>query len=65
MLVLEVKGQDSDESRAKRQALVEWVNAVNQHGGFGEWASEVSYDVNDIHEILSRHDTNVPVAAAG
>ena len=35
MLVLEVKGQQSDESRAKRKALEEWVNAVNAHGGFG------------------------------
>jgi len=42
MLVLEVKGQDSQENKTKREFLDEWVNAVNQHGGFGRWTWGVS-----------------------
>jgi type III restriction enzyme len=31
-LVLEVKGQDTQENRSKRQFLDEWVKAVNKFG---------------------------------
>jgi type III restriction enzyme len=37
ILVLEIKGQPNDESRAKHAALAQWVEAVNQKGGFGTW----------------------------
>jgi type III restriction enzyme len=55
MLVLEVKGQDNDEQKTKRNFLDEWVRAVNGHGGFGVWSSDVSFHPNDIHEILDKH----------
>jgi len=55
MLVLEVKGQDSQENRTKRQFLEEWVNAVNGHGGFGRWAWDVSRDPADVGGILAKH----------
>jgi type III restriction enzyme len=55
MLVLEVKGQDNQEQRTKREFLDEWVRAVNAHGGFGLWAADVSRSPTDIHEILHRH----------
>jgi len=55
MLVLEVKGQDNQEQQTKREFLSEWVRAVNSHGGFGTWASDVSRNPTDIHEILQRH----------
>jgi type III restriction enzyme len=55
MLVLEVKGQDNQEQQTKREFLGEWVRAVNGHGGFGVWASDVSRHPTDIHEILQRH----------
>lgn len=55
MLVLEVKGQDSQENRTKRQFLDEWVNAVNAHGGFGRWAWDVSFDQSDVGGILAKH----------
>jgi type III restriction enzyme len=54
MLVLEVKGQDSAEHQAKRQALDEWVRAVNMHGGFGAWAWDVSRDPADVSAILRK-----------
>jgi len=55
MLVLEVKGQDTQEQQTKREFLAEWVRAVNGDGGFGEWAADVSRHPGDIHEILGRH----------
>lgn len=54
-LVLEVKGQDTEEAKAKRHFLDEWVKAVNSHGGFGHWAWDVSFDPNDIEGILAKH----------
>ena len=40
-LALEIKGEDSPQDQAKRAALRQWVEAVNVHGGFGAWASDV------------------------
>ena len=37
-LVLETKGQDSEQDQTKRRFLDEWVNAVNGHSGFGHWS---------------------------
>lgn len=51
-LVLEVKGQDSAEARAKRDALNEWVEAINAHGAFGNWAAAVSFHPKDIVDIV-------------
>ena len=59
MLVLEVKGQDSEENRTKRGFLAEWIQSVNDHGGFGRWSSDVSYDPSDLREILGRHSASV------
>ncbi len=56
MLVLEVKGQDNQEQQTKREFLSEWCRAVNGHGGFGVWESDVSRNPNDVYEILARHD---------
>ena len=55
MLVLETKGQDTDRDRTKRKFLAEWVAAVNQHGGFGRWAWDVSTAPGDIRDILAQH----------
>lgn len=56
MLVLEVKGEDSQEQQTKRQFLAEWVAAVNSHGGFGTWACDVSFHPADVGDILAKHD---------
>ena len=52
-LVLEVKGQDTDEAKAKHAALNEWVQAVNTHSSFGQWAWTVSYRPGDVKDILA------------
>ena len=46
--ILEVKGKNDAEAKAKRAALGEWVEAVNQHGGFGRWRHDVSLATSDI-----------------
>ena len=55
MLVLEVKGQDDEKNKAKRDALKEWVNAVNADGRFGEWVSDVIFEPEDVVAVLARH----------
>lgn len=54
-VVLEVKGQDSQENRTKRQFLGDWINAVNEHGGFGVWTSDVVFQPKEVLGILRKH----------
>jgi type III restriction enzyme len=51
-LVLEVKGQKSPESDTKHAALKEWIEAVNNHGGFERWSWDVSYRPSDLEGKL-------------
>ena len=55
MLVLEVKGKDSEQDRVKREFLDRWVAAVNAHGGFGRWTWDVSRNPGEIHDILIKN----------
>ena len=54
-LVLEVKGQDSDQNKAKRDELARWVKAVNEKGGFGLWCWDVLFQPSQIQDVLERH----------
>ena len=54
MLVLETKGQETEEDRVKRQYLEEWTRAVTEHGGFGRWRCAVTKNPGEIQEILMR-----------
>ncbi len=54
-LVLEVKGQDSQENQTKREFLDEWVRAVNAHGGFGEWVWDASFHPKEAEAVLEKH----------
>ncbi len=53
-LVLETKGQDTQQDRTKREFLDEWVRAVNEHGGFGKWQWAVSTHPSDVANILQK-----------
>ena len=55
MLVLETKGQDTEQDQTKRRFLAEWTAAINAHGGFGRWSCDVSRRPTDVHDILSSH----------
>ncbi len=47
-LIMEVKGEPTDESKAKKAALDLWVQAVNTAGGWGTWRS---LEVRDMAEV--------------
>ena len=54
ILVLEVKGQDNDQNRAKRIAMELWIQAINEQGGFGHWSFDVLYDPAKARDIIIR-----------
>jgi type III restriction enzyme len=51
-LIVETKGQDNEQNKTKRAYLDEWCRAINQQGGFGKWSWAVSFDPNDLDQIL-------------
>lgn len=52
-LILEVKGQEREEDKAKWAAAEEWVRAVNANGNFGAWEFRVLKNPKDLFEIVS------------
>jgi type III restriction enzyme len=52
MLVLETKGQDTEQDRVKRRYLDEWTQAVNAHGGFGRWRWAVARQPGEIRDVI-------------
>lgn len=52
MLVLETKGQDTEEDKVKRRYLDEWIQAVNAHSGFGRWRWAVTQKPGEIKDVL-------------
>ena len=59
ILVLEVKGQETPRDKIKREALNEWVKAVNADGRFGRWCCDVSFAPGDVLDILRSHTTSL------
>jgi hypothetical protein len=43
-LVLEIKGHEDDQDRAKHQAAKRWIAAVNHWGQLGRWTFHVCKD---------------------
>jgi type III restriction enzyme len=58
-LVLEIKGEDSEQNRAKRAALDAWVKGVTFKGGFGTWCWDVAFQPAQIQDIIQRHSAEV------
>ncbi len=55
-LVLEIKGEDSQQNQAKRMALDLWVRAVNERGGFGVWCWDVvKAEPAKLHDVIAHH----------
>jgi len=52
MLILETKGQVTEQDRTKLRFLDEWVRAVNAHGGFGRWRWATAEGPSAIQDIL-------------
>lgn len=61
MLVLETKGQDTEQDQVKRRYLDEWAKAVNAHGAFGRWRCAVAKSPGEIRYILIQ-GANAPTA---
>ena len=55
MLILETKGQKSAEVEAKCKALQEWIKAINNTHEYGCWVSDISYNIKDVNEIISKY----------
>ena len=53
-LILEVKGVDTEGDKVKRSYLEEWVEAVNESGGFGTWHCATSFHPGDLESILAK-----------
>ncbi len=51
-LVLETKGEVSEQDNVKLRYLDEWTQAVNAHGGFGHWRWAVVRHPGEIRDVL-------------
>jgi len=54
-LVLEIKGIDTPHNQAKRDALQQWILAVNQAARFGHWRWDVAFQPSEITDIISKN----------
>lgn len=52
MLILETKGEESEQDQVKHRYLDEWVQAVNAHGGFGRWRWAVVRHPGEIQDVI-------------
>ena len=51
--VIETKGQQTAQDDVKHRYMRDWVDAVNQHGGFGYWGFGVSNTPADIKDLIA------------
>ncbi|MBK6291701.1 MAG: DEAD/DEAH box helicase family protein [Ignavibacteria bacterium] len=51
-LIMEIKGEPTDESKAKKAALDLWVQAVNSAGGWGTWRSVEVRDMAEVERVV-------------
>ncbi|MDR0313151.1 MAG: hypothetical protein LBI14_06105, partial [Treponema sp.] len=54
-LVLETKGQNSEEVKEKRRSLEKWILTVNSLKEYGEWYSDISFNIADVDGIISKY----------
>jgi len=52
MIILEVKGFETEQDRQKEAAARRWVRAVNHHGEFDRWAFTLCKDPRQLKTIL-------------
>ena len=55
MLILEVKGYETEQDRTKYEAARRWARAVTYWGKMGRWAFEPCKRPSQVREILKRH----------
>ena len=54
MMVIETKGQETEQDRVKNRYLDEWIHALNAQGGFGRWCWAVAGKPGDVRDILMK-----------
>ncbi|MCX8092345.1 MAG: hypothetical protein N3I86_15655 [Verrucomicrobiae bacterium] len=54
LLILEIKGEETEQDRAKHQAARRWVAAVNHWGKLGQWRFIVCKDPQMLTSDLER-----------
>jgi type III restriction enzyme len=54
-LIIEIKGYEKEQDRAKWTAARKWVNAVNHHGGFGVWDLMICKEPNALRGMVDRY----------
>ncbi len=57
-LILEVKGYETDQDRAKHQAAQRWISAVNNWGQLGKWHFYVCHDPQVLEKELEYYFSN-------
>jgi type III restriction enzyme len=60
-LILETKGHEREQDRAKYAAAEKWVRAANHHGGYGTWSFIVCRETNRLGKMLD--EFNLPALA--
>lgn len=55
MLVLEIKGKDSEQNKAKREYLDRWIKAVNDDGSYGTWVWDVAFRQTEVRGKINKH----------
>ena len=56
-LILEVKGQRTEQALIKERALKDWVDAVNSTKEWGEWRCDISRNPGDIDGIIKKYNS--------
>ena len=54
-LILEVKGIESEQDKAKREALSDWVRVVNDMQTYGEWVCDVVSSPSNVESIIIKY----------
>jgi type III restriction enzyme len=60
-MILEVKGQPTQQDRSKELALEDWVTAVNNDKRFGKWTHVTSTHPKDIPYIIEKVIKGLPI----
>ena len=55
-LVIETKGQATEQNKVKCRDLDEWCQTVNAHCGFGQWRAALAGSPGEIRDILMKND---------
>lgn len=56
ILIIEVKGDEKNKDKTKKAFLNEWIETINNYGGFGKWNHVMLKDIYDLKVILREYN---------